>query len=70
MTFFYDAETDTLVGNNMFYESTNHRQIASVDFQTLEIDVTVIMEDGRGLGKLREMRNAIDAAIDAHTEEE
>lgn len=65
MTFYYDDETDTLVGNNMFYEGA-YGPIADRNGDTLEIDVTEIMEHGRGMKKLREMQSAIQSAIDAH----
>ena len=67
MTFYYETDTDRLVGNNMFYEY-EYGTIAQVDGESLFIDVETIMEDGRGINKLKEMRSAIDDAIEAHEE--
>lgn len=61
MTFYYDEEAEELVGNNMFYEDYN---IAEADGDSLVIDVNWIMEEGRGVRKLQEMRDAIDSAIE------
>jgi hypothetical protein len=65
VTFYYDSGQDELVGNNMFWDD-NHDAIASRDGDTLKIDVTTIMEDGRGLSKLREMRDSLEDAIAVH----
>lgn len=66
MTFYYDDEANELVGNNAFDERLG---FATADGDTLRMDVDFIMEEGRGLSKLREMRDAVDAAIDANSEE-
>lgn len=63
MTFTYDEGENELVGNNMFYEDYN---LAKRRNDSLVIDVEWMMEEGRGLSKLREMRSAIDAAIEAN----
>lgn len=58
MTFYYDADENDLVGNRA-------AEYAEFDGDSLVIDVDTIMEDGRGLRKLREMRDAVDGAIEA-----
>lgn len=63
MTFYYDEVEDELVGNNMFYDDYD---LAERRGDTLAINVGWMMREGRGLSKLREMRSAIDAAIEAH----
>jgi hypothetical protein len=66
MTFYYDHEEDELVGNNMFAEDVPYGPLAEQDGDTLRIDVEEIMEEGRGLRKLNEMKSAIQGAIDEH----
>lgn len=61
MTFYYDEETEELIGNNMFYEGYDMAYVAG---DSLIINVDWIMEEGRGISKLKEMRNAIDSAIE------
>lgn len=63
MTFYYDAEADELVGNNVFDEDIG---FGEVDGDTLYLDVTKVMEEGRGLRKLTEIRDAVESAIEAH----
>jgi len=63
MTFYYDEDENELVGNNMFYEDYD---LAERRDDTLAINVEWMMDEGRGLSKLREMRDAIDAAIEAN----
>ena len=63
MTFYYDEEADELVGNNVFHDDVG---FGTVDGDTLRLDVTAVMEDGRGLRKLHEMRDAIEGAIETH----
>lgn len=67
MTFYYDADADELVGNNAgaFAE---FRDGPNPGTDSLHIDVTEIMEDGRGRAKLREIRDAAQQAIHAHEE--
>jgi len=65
MTFYYDEDADELIGNNMFYED---HDMAEHRGDTLAINVEWIMEEGRGLSKLREIRDSVDAAIEAHDE--
>lgn len=64
MTFYYDADEEELVGNNMFYDDYD---MAEVDDDSLVINVDWIMEEGRGIRKLEEMRDAIDSAIEDQT---
>lgn len=64
MTFYYRSDADELVGNTMFYEDYN---LAERDGGTLRIDVEWIMEEGRGEAKLREIRDAAQDALDAHS---
>jgi len=66
MTFYYDSDADELVGNNMFYEDYD---LAERDDDTLRINVEWIMEEGRGEAKLREIRDSVEAALDAHSDE-
>jgi len=66
VTFYYDEDENELVGNNAFDDRLG---FATEDGDTLRMDVEFIMEEGRGLSKLREMRDAVDAAIDANSEE-
>lgn len=63
MTFWYDKEADELIGNVAFDDEYGY---AEQDGTDLRIDVTTIMENGRGEGKLREMKGAIDDALEAH----
>jgi len=63
MTFYYDEDENELVGNNMFYEDYD---LAERRTDSLVINVEWMMDEGRGLSKLREMRDAIDAAIEAN----
>jgi hypothetical protein len=65
MTFYFDSEENELVGNNAFDERLG---FASEDDDSLVMDVDFIMEEGRGLRKLREMRRAVDAAIEANAD--
>lgn len=65
MTFYYDDDAGELVGNNMFYEDY---ELAERDGDSLVINVDWIMEEGRGVRKLEEMRNAIDSAIEDQSE--
>jgi len=67
MTFYYDSDENELVGNNAFDERLG---FATEDGDTLRMDVEFIMEEGRGLKKLREMRDAVDAAIEANAGDE
>lgn len=66
MTFYYDSDADELVGNNMFYEDYD---LASREGDTLKINVTWIMSEGRGKSKLKEIRDAAQNAIDAHADD-
>jgi len=66
MTFYYDSDADELVGNNAF-DDTNG--FAEQDGSNLVLDVTFIMEEGRAIKKLKEIRNATQYAIDAHSDE-
>lgn len=66
MTFYYDEDTNELVGNNAFDDRLG---FAIEDDDTLRLDVDFIMEEGRGLSKLREIRDAAQRAIDANSEE-
>lgn len=66
MTFYYDEDEDELVGNNMFYDGYD---LATRDGDTLKINVEWIMEEGRGESKLKEIRDAAQNALDAHSEE-
>lgn len=59
MTFYFDRSANELVGNFI-------GRFTTVDGDEVTIDVDGIMEDGRGLGKLREMQGAIEDAIDAN----
>lgn len=68
MTFYFDAEKNDLVGNNMFADDYGYGPLASRDGYELVIDVDEIMENGRALAKLREMRSAIDSAIEANSD--
>ena len=63
MTFYYDEDENELVGNNAFDDGLG---FAEQDGSNLRIDVDYIMEEGRGLGKLREMLSAIEGAIEAN----
>lgn len=66
MTFWYDSEDDELVGNRLM-EVTEIRQLDIDDMPPeVRIDVSAMMETGRGVSKLREMQNAITDAIEAH----
>ena len=67
MTFYYDSDENKLVGNNAFDENLG---FATEDGDTLRMDVEFITEEGRGLKKLREMRDAVDAAIEANAGDE
>lgn len=68
MTFYYVEEDNELVGNNMFYEG-DYGPLAERDGDSLVIDVTEIMEEGRGVGKLREMKRRVEDAIEANEDE-
>lgn len=63
MTFYYDEDENELVGNNAFDEDLG---FAVQDDGTLRMDVDQIMEEGRGLRKLREMQSAVESAIEAN----
>jgi len=63
MTFYYDEDKNELVGNNAFDEDLG---FAAQDDDTLRMDVDQIMEEGRGLRKLREMQSAVESAIEAN----
>ncbi|MDY6778992.1 MAG: hypothetical protein SV760_00265 [Halobacteria archaeon] len=65
MTFWFDDDENELVGNMAFDDEYGY---ASEEDGELQIDVETIMEEGRGVGKLREMKRAIDAAIEANDE--
>lgn len=58
MTFYYDTDENDLVGNRAV-------EYAEFDGDSLVIDVDHIMDEGRGVRKLREMRDAVDSAIEA-----
>ena len=63
MTFYYDATDDALVGNNL-------GEFVEIDEDgTVTIDVTAIMDDGRGFDKLKEMSTAVTSAILRHARE-
>jgi hypothetical protein len=66
VTFYYDSDEDELVGNNMFYEDYD---LAERDGDTLRINVEWIMDEGRGEAKLREIRDSVQAALDAHSDD-
>jgi len=63
MTFYYDEDKNELVGNNAFDEDLG---FAAQDDDTLRMDVDQIMEEGRGLRKLRGMQSAVESAIEAN----
>jgi len=65
MTFYYAPKDDELIGNNMFHTG-DYGPLAERDGDTLKIDVSEIMENGRGVAKLHEMHLAIIEAIEAH----
>lgn len=65
MTFYYDEDENELVGNNVFYEDF---EMAEKDGDTLRIDVDWIMEEGRGEYKLKEIRDAVERAIEVNVE--
>lgn len=57
MTFFFDADDNELVGNNL-------GEFVTVDSDgTVHIDVAGILDRGRGFDKLQEMTRAIVDAI-------
>lgn len=59
MTFYWMEVENVFEGNRL-------GAFTEVDGEMVTIDVDAIMERGRGVGKLREMRRAIDDAIEAH----
>lgn len=64
MTFYYDESENELVGNAAFDEEYGY---ASVDDDTLLIDVDHIMEEGRAEAKLKEIRDAAKDALEANS---
>lgn len=62
MTFWYDESDNKLVGNLAFDEELGY---AEQDGEELVLDVDAIMDD-RGIGKLNEMKRAIESAIEAN----
>lgn len=67
MTFYYDEDENELRGNNAFHPEHGFAYIED-DGSTVVFDVDYIMDEGRAMGKLKEMRSAIDAAIEANEE--
>jgi len=65
MTFYYDEDENALCGNNAFHPEYGFSYVDD-DGVTLVMDVDYIMDEGRGLKKLREIRDAADAAIEAN----
>lgn len=65
MTFWYDEDTNELVGNMAFDDEYGY---ASEEGGELHIDVDTIMEEGRGTGKLKEMIRSIEEAIESNSE--
>lgn len=63
MTFYYDSDENELVGNNAFDEDIG---FAERDGDTVRFDVDCIMGEGGGLRKLKEIRNAVESAIEAN----
>jgi len=61
MTFYYDGDENNLVDNHAGLFTT-------VDGDDVTIDVDYIMEEDRGLQKLREMGRAIEDAIAANSD--
>ena len=61
MTFWYDEDENVLEGNRL-------GTFTGVDGEHVTIDVDGIMEEGRGVGKLREMKRQIETAIEANEE--
>lgn len=60
MTFFYERDTDELIGNVA-------DEYAHIDDEgSLHIDVSWIYEEGRGTEKLEEIKWAAEDAIEAH----
>jgi len=60
MTFYYIEEENVLEGNH----GVDYAEIDA--FGNLVIDVDYIMDEGRGIEKLEEMKNQIDEAIEAN----
>lgn len=59
MTFYFIEDENVLEGNRL-------GEFTDVDGEMVQIDVDGIMEEGRGLDKLLEMRRQIDKAIEAN----
>lgn len=59
MTFYYVEEDNVLEGNRL-------GAFTEVDGESVTIDVDAIMDEGRGIDKLNEMKRQIDAAIEAN----
>ena len=59
MTFWYDEEENVLEGNRV-------GAFTEVDGEQVTIDVDGVMEEGRGVDKLREMKRQIETAIEAN----
>lgn len=58
MTFYYIEDENVLEGNRI-------GKYTEVDGETVRIDVGAILEEGRGVDKLREIQQAIDDAIES-----
>lgn len=61
MTFWFDDQENVLVGNRV-------GKYTEVNDEEIRIDVDAIMNNGRGISKLNEMKREIQKAIDANEE--
>lgn len=61
MTFYFLEDENVLEGNHL-------GRYTEIDGDEVRIDVDAIMEEGRGIQKLDEMRMRIEDAIDANAE--